>query len=149
MGTSTATNKSIAPVATLTGEVGLGATAVTGQDTDTPTNAVKVLDAGSEGARLFRVNTKVRNTVVACRVLLFRGSDSSGTTKRLLKSAAVAAYTWSTTSEPVGTNEPDFGYTDSAPLILGPGESLWAAMTVAQTGSPILVNAEGGKYMVP
>lgn len=149
MTTSTATNKSIAPTSILTGGVALSATAVANQDTDTPTNTVKLLDGGTEGARLSKVYAALRNTTVAARIYLFRGSDSAGTTKRMITSKAITAYTQSTTTDPTTAQAPDFGFTDTAPFLLGPGESLWAGVSVSQTGTPIVMHGEGGKYNTP
>lgn len=148
MASSTVLNKSIAPTSILTGAAAVGS-ALSGVDTDTPTNAVKILDAGSEGARLSSVFVALRNTTVAGRVVLFRGNDASGTTKKVLKSKDLTAWATSTTVGPSSVQAPDFGYSDAVPLILGPNESLWAGVTTAQTGTPVVVHAEGGKYNTP
>lgn len=149
MPTTTQTNKTIAPTSVLTGRAVLNGAAVTGQDTDTPTNTVKVLEAGSEGARITSVYTALSGTIVATRTLLFIGNDATGTTKRVVGSKAHTAYTHSSSTDPTAAQAPAFAFSDNAPLILGPGESLWAGQLAAQTGSPIVVHAEGGKYNTP
>lgn len=147
MPSTTDKNKSIAPTSIGVGTVALGTNALGSTNTDTPSNAVKVMDAGSEGARISSVTLQPRDTVVATRVFLFRGNDAAGTTKRLIRSVVVAAGTFSTTAATPASV--DFGFNDSAPLFLGPGESLWAGQTVAQATSALIVNAEGGRYNTP
>lgn len=150
MPSSTVLNKSIAPTGTITGGVALGNTAVTSPETDTPANCVLILAAGSEGARLSQVYAALRATTVAGRIYLFRGNDAGGTTKRMLRSRLLTAYAHSTTSaDPTAAQQPDFGWTDANPLILGPNESLWGGISTAQTNSPIVMHAEGGKYNTP
>jgi hypothetical protein len=150
MPTTTQTNKSIAPTSVITGSADLLNAATASPETTAPTNTVKILDAGSEGARLTQVYSAIRATTVAGRIYLFRGSDAAGTVKRLLKSRLLTAYTHSTTSaDPTIGNQPDFGYSETAPLLLGPGESLWAGCSIAQTSTPIAIHAEGGRYNTP
>ncbi len=150
MAITAATNKSIAPTGIASAGIPLGNTALTSPETDTPANAVLIYSAGPEGARLSQVYTALRATSVQARIYLFRGNDAAGTTKRMLKSRLTTAYTHSTTSaDPTAAQQPDFGYTDTAPLLLGPNESLWAGVSVAQTNSPYIVHAEGGKYNQP
>lgn len=148
--TTTATNKSIAPTSVASGGVALSNSATASPETDTPTNCVLIYAAGSEGARLSQVYAALRATTVAARIYLFRGNDAAGTTKRLLRSRLLTAYTHSTTSvDPTSAQQPDFGWSDSIPLLLGPNESLWAGISVAQTSTPIVMHAEGGKYSTP
>jgi hypothetical protein len=109
--------------------------------TDTPTNAVVVFTAGANGARVTRISALARATVSATELQLYRDGDGSGTAKKLFASKLMAAYTVAqTTAQPTV----DFGYSDANPLILAPGEKLYAAIGVTNTG--IIFVAEGFDY---
>jgi hypothetical protein len=107
---------------------------------DTPTNSVLLFTAGANGSRLTKITALARATVTATECQLFRSSDG-GTTKRFFDSALMAAYTVAATTK---QTKADFGYTDLAPLILEPGEQIYAAIGVTNTG--IVFNAEGADY---
>jgi hypothetical protein len=109
--------------------------------TDTPSNSVELVPAQTKGCRLTRITTLARATNTATEVQLFTSTDS-GTTKKFLDSALMAAYTVATTTK---QTKGDFQYSESFPLILAAGESLYAAISVANTG--IVFRAEGGGYV--
>lgn len=104
---------------------------------DTPTNTVVLITAGLNGARVTRITAIARATVTATELQLYRDGDGTGTAKRLFKSKAMAAYTVAQTT---GNTETDFGYTDAYPLLLAPGEKVYPAIGVSNTG--IVFSAE-------
>lgn len=115
---------------------------------DAPTNTVEFLPANGNaisvaaprGMRLTRIAALARATPTATELQLYV-SDSTGATKRFVKSVLMAAYTVAqTTAQALA----DFGYSDSSPLILQAGERLWFAIGVTNTG--IVARAEGGAY---
>ena len=91
--------------------------------TTSPTNAVLLVTAGANGARLTRLGAIPCETVTANQIQMFRSSDG-GTTKYLADSALMAAYTMAQTTEAPTT---DFGYSDDNPLILGANERIYMA----------------------
>lgn len=108
--------------------------------TDTPTNSVQLVASQTDGARVQKVTALARATVTATELQLYVSSDN-GTTKRFINSKVMAAYTVAaTTGQPVV----DFGYSDTLPLILAAGDSLWVAIAVTNTG--IVFRAEGYAY---
>lgn len=109
--------------------------------TDAPTNAVAIFTAGANGARVTRISALARATVSATELQLYRDGDGTGTAKKLFASKLMAAYTVAQTT---GQPTVDFGYTDALPLILAPGEKLYAAIGVTNTG--IIFNVEGFDY---
>jgi hypothetical protein len=95
--------------------------------TDSPTNSLVLVTAGSNGARVTKISAIPRMTVTACQLQLYRDGDGTGTAKRLFDSALMAAYTMAATTEaPVN----DFGYSDTNPITLAPGEKIYAAIGV-------------------
>jgi hypothetical protein len=71
-----------------------------------------------------------RASVGATQLQLFRSPDN-GTTVYLINSALMSAYTMAqTTAAPVT----DFGYSESAPLRLGPSDTLWVGIGIALAG---------------
>lgn len=116
--------------------------------TDAPTNSVEFLPgsgaaisvAAPRGMRLTRVGALARATPTATELQLFI-SDSTGVTKRFVKSVLMPAYTVAQTTAQTLT---DFGYSDSNPLTLMAGERLWLCTGVTNTG--IVGRAEGGAY---
>jgi hypothetical protein len=109
---------------------------------DTPTNTVQIFVAGADGARVTRMTCLPRATCTATLIDIFRDSDGSGTTKRLIQRRLQAAQTIDTTTAAASS---DFGYSEAAPLILRANEKLYASMTVALAGG-IVVNVEGSNY---
>ena len=108
--------------------------------TDSPTNTVLLLAAQTNGARITKITALARATVTATELQLFVSADS-GTTKKLINSTLMAAYTVAQTT---GQTEIDLGYSESAPLILMSTESLYIGIGVTNTG--ILFRAEGFAY---
>lgn len=92
------------------------------------------------GARITRLTALARATNTATELQLYISNDG-GTTKRLIRSVLMAAYTVAQTT---GQTATDFGYTDSAPLILSASETLYVAIGVTNTG--IVFRAEGFGY---
>jgi hypothetical protein len=109
--------------------------------TDSPSNSVELVPAQTKGCRLTKITALMRATNTATELQLFVSSDS-GTTKRFIDSALLAAYTVAqTTRQLKGT----FGLSEAEPLVLAAGESLYAAIGVANTGA--VFRAEGGAYV--
>ncbi len=108
--------------------------------TDTPTNTVQLLATSTNGARVTKVTALARATNTATELQLFSSPDG-GTTKRLIASKLMPAYTVAQTT---GQTSADFGFNESNPLILQAGESLWAGIGVTNTG--IVFRAEGFAY---
>ena len=106
--------------------------------TDTPSNTVLLVTAGSDGAILTRLTAIPRATVTASDLVIFISKDS-GTTKRLIDSALMAAYTSAvTTATPVTTFA---NYSESAPLRLEAGDRIYVGSQVALAGG-IVFRAE-------
>lgn len=111
----------------------LSAVVVTGADnlTDTPANTVLIETAGTDGALLTRLSAMPRATATASSLHLFVSQDS-GTTKRLIDSALMAAHTVaSTTAVPVTLFEL---ITESTPIRLEAGDELYVGSGVALGG---------------
>lgn len=109
--------------------------------TDSPTGTVKVMTAGPNGARLVKLTATPRGTASATQIQLFRSSDA-GTTKRLVRTAVIAAFTLSSTAQIATT---DLGYSDDGPMILGAGEELYCAISVALAAG-VVFEAEWADY---
>lgn len=110
---------------------------------DAPTNTVKLIAAGPNGARYTKVSASPRATVSATQLRLFRSSDG-GVTKRWFKSELMAAQNvgspWNT--KMVST---DLGYSDVNPLMLGANEEVYVSIGVALLAG-IVFDAEGGDF---
>jgi hypothetical protein len=107
-----------------------GGSGVTAQDSRTSRN----------GARITRLTALARATNTATELQLYISHDG-GTTKRLIRSILMAAYTVAQTT---GQTAVDMGYSDSAPLILGASDTLYVGIGVTNTG--IVFRAEGFGY---
>lgn len=94
---------------------------------DTPTGDALLLTTGADGGEVTRLTVLPRATCAATVAYLWASTDS-GTTKRLINAVAIAADTVSTTDAPKPV---DFGYSDDAPLRLGPSVSLYVGVSVA------------------
>jgi hypothetical protein len=94
----------------------------------------------ANGARITRLTALARATNTATELQLYVSNDG-GTTKRLIRSILMAAYTVAQTT---GQTAVDMGYSDSAPLILGASEILYVGIGVTNTG--IVFRAEGFGY---
>jgi hypothetical protein len=93
-------------------------------------NAVKLVTPGPNGAVLYGLKAAPRATVTATQLQLYRSPDN-GTTLYLIGSALMSAYTMAqTTAAPVT----DFGFSETTPLRLGPGDTLWTGIGVALAG---------------
>lgn len=99
--------------------------------TDTPTNTVLLVTAGADGAILTNVRAMPRATVTASSLVLYISSDT-GTTKRMIDSALMAAYTQAaTTLTPVTSFA---GITETAPIRLAAGDQVYCQSEVALAG---------------
>ena len=105
---------------------------------DAPTGTVLLCTAGADGAILTRLSAIPRATVTASSLLLYTSSDS-GTTKRLIDSVLMPAQTVATTTAITSTSFAT--YTETAPLRLAAGESLYVGSQVA-LASGIVFKAE-------
>jgi hypothetical protein len=94
----------------------------------------------ANGARITRLTALARATATATELQLYVSNDG-GTTKRLIRSILMAAYTVAQTT---GQTAVDMGYSDSAPLILGASDTLYVGIGVTNTG--IVFRAEGFGY---
>jgi hypothetical protein len=97
--------------------------------------------AGDDGARLVKISAIPRATVTATQLQLFRSGDG-GVTKRFFASVLMPAYTMAATTAATPT---DFGFSDLAPLTLGPNEAIYPGIAVALAGG-IVFTAEGADY---
>jgi hypothetical protein len=102
--------------------------------TDAPTNTVELLTAGADGAILTRLYAIPRATVTASSLLLFISKDA-GTTKRLIDSELMAAYTMATTTAVPETSFTN--YTETTPLRLEAGDKLYVGNQVALAGGVV------------
>lgn len=107
---------------------------------DTPTNTQKLLTAGANGARVTKITALARATNTATELQLFVSYDA-GTTKKLINSKLMAAYTVAQTT---GQTPTDFGYNEDAAMILAANAEIYAAIGVTNTG--IVFHAEWGDY---
>lgn len=114
------------------------ATAAAAITNDTPTNTVELLTAGADGCIVTRLTAIPRATVTASSLVLFVSIDG-GTTKRLIDSELMAAYTMATTT---AVPETAFAnYTETTPLRLPANAKLYAGSQVA-LASGIVFRAE-------
>lgn len=104
---------------------------------DTPTNTVLLVTAGADGAILTKLSAIPRATNTASDLLIFISKDS-GTTKRLIDSKLMAAYTMATTT---ATPVTAFDYSETAPLRLEAGDQIYVGSQVA-LASGIVFRAE-------
>jgi hypothetical protein len=106
--------------------------------TDTPSNTVLLVTAGSDGAILTRLTAIPRATVTASSLVIFISKDG-GTTQRLIDSELMAAYTMATTT---AVPETVFAfYSEAAPLRLEAGDRIYVGSQVALAGG-IVFRAE-------
>ena len=108
---------------------------------DSPTNCVVLMTSGTNGSRVTKISAIARATVTITELQLYRDGDGSGTSKRLFNSRQMAAYTVAQTT---GNTPTDFGYSDASPMLLAPGEKIYAAIGVSNAG--VVFNAEWGDY---
>lgn len=93
-----------------------------------PTNTVLLLTAGSNGARVTKLQAIPLETVTANFLQVYRSTDS-GTTKHLKAAATGGSDTVSGTDGPTVI---DFGLSDEAPMILQAGEQLYVATGISK-----------------
>lgn len=107
--------------------------------TDAPTNTVLLATAGANGARLTKITAIPRAALSATVIQLFRSTDA-GTTKRLFDCVLMPACTMT-----AGTDIPtaDFGYSETNPILMQAGETIYAALGAAAN---VCVLAEWGDY---
>lgn len=105
---------------------------------DAPTNTVLIATAGADGALLTKLSAIPRDTVTASALYLFISADS-GTTKRMVDSALMAAFTVAATTD----NKPTIfdAITETTPIRLEAGDELYVGSAVA-LASGIVFNAE-------
>lgn len=102
-------------------------TAAASTNTDTPTNTQLLVTAGADGAIVTRIWAVPRNTVTATRLDLYLSNDG-GTTKRLIDSELMSAWTVATTT---AIPETTFSsYTETTPLRLAATDRLYVAAAV-------------------
>ncbi len=102
--------------------------AVASLGTDAPTNTVLLLPASPEGAIITGIWALPRATVTATGLYLFSSTDG-GTTKKLIDSALMAAYTYSTTTLIPTTSFTK--WTEDYPLRVAANEQLYIGASVA------------------
>ena len=107
---------------------------------DTPTNTQKLLTAGPNGARVTKITALARATNTAMELQLYVSYDA-GTTKKLINSRQMAAYTVAQTT---GQTPTDFGYSEDAAMILSANAELYVAIGVSNTG--VVFAVEWGDY---
>lgn len=109
---------------------------------DNPSNTVLLLTAGTEGAIVSRLTAMPRATATAASLVLFLSKDG-GTTKRLIDSELMAAYTMAAT-----TAIPETAFSnisDNSPLRLEAGDKLYVGSQVA-LASGIVFSAQWMDY---
>lgn len=107
---------------------------------DTPTNTAVIFTAGANGARVSKISAVTRANTAATELQLFRDHDGSGATKRFVRSKTMPATTVAATA---GQDPVDFGYSDSAPMILAANEKLYGAIGVS---GAVVFTVEGADF---
>lgn len=105
---------------------------------DAPTNTVLLATAGTEGSLVTKIDNIPRGTVTATAMYLFVSNDS-GTTKRLIASELIGAYTLAATTAIPKTSFT--GVSETTPIRLEAGASLYIGAGVA-TASGIVTLCE-------
>lgn len=95
------------------------------------TNAVLLVTAGANGSVVYGITAAARATITASKLQIYRSSDS-GTTLVLIRSRTMAAYTMANTD---AQTEVDMGWSESTPLRLQTGDSLYCAAAVVPAGA--------------
>lgn len=107
---------------------------------DAPTNTVKLATAGTEGALITSLSAIPRATVTASSLLLYVSSDA-GTTKRLIDSVLMAAFTVAATTAIAKTSFT--GISADTPLRLAPGDELYVGSQVALASGIVFTATQG------
>lgn len=97
--------------------------------TAAPTNSQTLITAGPNGARVTRISAIPLETVADTQLQLFRDLDGTAASKRFFNSAKMVSYTMATGTAATPT---DFGYSDTNPMILAPGEKVYAAVAITK-----------------
>jgi hypothetical protein len=109
---------------------------------DSPTNTQLLLTAGAEGCVATKLTAMPRATVAATSLLLFQSSDG-GTTKRLINSVKMLAYTVATsTATPITVFT---SITETVPIRLAAGDKLYVSIAISLAGG-IVFAAEYTDY---
>lgn len=116
-------------------------TAVTDVDDSPGAGVLTLLTAGSNGARLVGLRATPRATVTITQLQLYR-STNAGSTKRLIRSVQMPAYTFAATTAAPTT---DFGFSEDSPLYLGAGDILYVGIGVALAAG-VVFDAEYQEY---
>jgi hypothetical protein len=141
------TNKSIAPTAIHTAYCKAGNGAIGSLNSDAPTNTVKLTEGVANGSRITKITGRPKATSTASVVYLFRSKDG-GTTKRVIASVNVTAWTASTTTGPTTAQAVDFGFSETSPVYLEDADDeLYVGFAVTQGADLWDFNAEGGDYL--
>jgi hypothetical protein len=93
-------------------------------------NAELLCSAGPNGSILYGLSAIPRATVTATQLQLYRSPDG-GVTLNLISTQIMGAYTMAQTTQ---APKISFEWTETAPLRLGPGDSLYAGIGVALAG---------------
>lgn len=109
---------------------------------DTPTNTVELLTAGADGAIVTSLWAMPRATATASSLVLFLSKDN-GTTKRLIDSELMAAYTMATTTAIPETKFANVS--ESTPIRLEAGDKLFVGSQVALAAG-VVFRAEYMEY---
>lgn len=109
--------------------------------TGAPPNAVALVTAGPNGARVTRIRSIPRGTVTATGMHLFLSMDG-GTTKQLVDSVLISPHTIAATTAIPKT---DWGYSDDNPLIMPANAILYVSLAVA-SAEGIVTEAEWADY---
>lgn len=104
-----------------------------------PTNTALLITAGTNGARVTRIEAIPLETVTANALQIYRSADA-GSTKYLVRMRAGGSDTVSGT-EPAA--EVDFGYSEDNPLILAANERIYVATGITKNYH---FNAEWADY---
>lgn len=108
--------------------------------TTSPTQTSVLITAGANGGRVTRVQAIATVTqTLANQIQLFRSTDA-GATKRFFANQLMAA---GSIAANTANQAVDFGYSDSAPLILKASEIIYVATSQSQLVS---ASAEWGDY---
>lgn len=107
---------------------------------DTPTNTQKIATMGVNGGRVTKLSALARATNTATELQLYVSYDA-GTTKKLIRSVLMSAYTVAQTT---GQTSTDFGYTEDLAMTLAANAELYVAIGVTNTG--VVFHAEWGDY---
>lgn len=102
--------------------------AIASVGTDAPTNTIKLLTAGANGAIFTKLTAMPRATVTASSLCLFLSKDG-GATKTLIDSELMSAYTLAATT---AIPETLFGnISEATPIRLAAGDEIYVGSQVA------------------